>query len=118
MLENVSITVDDNVPWEIASNDNIKQLPHIINVQCSFKPIQDFVPRRINDDNLNVPFITDGAQDYLSIDGYDRFINIAKIETEDQSSRNRDPIVSPNSTIDIAAISQNIQNNLRIPNTN
>ena len=68
MLENVSITVDDNVPWEIASDKNVKQLPHIINVQCSFKPIQDFIPRRINDDNLNVPFMTKAEENYVSLD--------------------------------------------------
>lgn len=68
MLENVSITVDDNVPWEITSDKNVKQLPHIINVQCSFKPIQDFIPRRVNDDNLNVPFMTKAEENYVSLD--------------------------------------------------
>lgn len=73
MLENVSITVDDNAPWEINYEDNkdVKQLPQVVNVQCSFKPIQDFVPRRINDANENVPFMTDSAEDYLSIAGYE-----------------------------------------------
>ena len=58
ILENVNITIDDNVSWEIASSETIKQLPHVINVQCNFKPIQDFLPRRINKDNLSSPFIT------------------------------------------------------------
>jgi hypothetical protein len=72
MLENVNITVDDNVPWEIASNNDIKQLPHVINVQCSFKPIQDFLPRRENKSNLNVPFITDSTdnKEYVSLKNY------------------------------------------------
>jgi hypothetical protein len=72
MLENVSITVDDNAPWEInyEQSEDIKQLPQVINVQCSFKPIQDFVPRRINQDNINIPFITDQAKDYTSLEGY------------------------------------------------
>jgi hypothetical protein len=99
MLENVNITIDDNVPWEIASTNNLKQLPHVVNVQCSFKPIQDFLPRRVNEDNLNIPFMTDSGKDYLSLEGYDRSINVAKIETEDQSARNRDPIVNGNSSI-------------------
>lgn len=73
MLENVNITVDDNAPWEInyENSPDIKQLPQVINVQCSFKSIQDFVPRRINDDNQNVPFMTDSGKDYLSIAGYE-----------------------------------------------
>lgn len=65
MLENVSITVDDNVPWEIASNENIKQLPHVINVQCSFKPIQDFLPKRVTTSNPNAPYITKQSEKYL-----------------------------------------------------
>ena len=69
MLENVNITIDDNYPWEILSNDQLKQLPQVINVQCSFKPIQDFVPRRLNDDNTNVPFMTKQSENYLKIQG-------------------------------------------------
>lgn len=65
MLENVSITVDDNVPWEIASNENIKQLPHVINVQCGFKPIQDFLPKRVTTSNPNAPYITKQSENYL-----------------------------------------------------
>ena len=62
MLENVNVTIDDNAPWDInvdefGNKSNGKELPQIVNVQCSFKPIQDFLPRRINDSYLNVPFI-------------------------------------------------------------
>jgi hypothetical protein len=67
MLENVNITVDDGSSWEILSNDSLKQLPHVVNVQCSFKPIQDFLPRRENQFNTNVPFITDYREEYLKI---------------------------------------------------
>ena len=72
MLENVNVTIDDNAPWdinvdEIGNKSNGKELPQIVNVQCSFKPIQDFLPRRINDSYLNVPFITDSNKDYLQI---------------------------------------------------
>lgn len=76
MLENVSITIDDNYPWDINLNDDLtignrKELPQVINVQCGFKPIQDFLPRRENNKNLNVPFIAEQNpnenKDYLSI---------------------------------------------------
>jgi len=73
MLENVNISVDDNATWEINkdNSDSLKQLPQVINVQCSFKPIQDFLPRRENMDNINVPFIGEQKpnenKDYLSI---------------------------------------------------
>jgi hypothetical protein len=63
MLENVSVTIDDNSSWEILSNDNLKQLPHVINVQCNFKPIQDFLPRRENNENTLIPFIGKQSDD-------------------------------------------------------
>lgn len=69
MLESVNITVDDNIPWEINSSDTLKQLPHVINVQCSFKPIQDFLPRKVNtqEKNLNLPYITNSAEKYVEL---------------------------------------------------
>lgn len=79
MIENISITIDDNSPWEILSNENFKQLPHVINVQCSFKPIHDFLPRRekytiINKggtsettvkEDMKVPFIVNDSSDFI-----------------------------------------------------
>jgi len=97
MLENVNITIDDNVPWDINYFENTKQLPQIINVQCSFKPIQDFVPRRLNDANLNVPFMTNSEEDYLSLEGYNRIIDPARlmrVETEPVTARDLDPIAN------------------------
>lgn len=93
MLENVSITVDDNVPWEIASNENIKQLPHVINVQCGFKPIQDFLPRRENSDNRNIPFITQQDDNYVIIRP------TVELETVPATARNLNPVVNNNSPI-------------------
>lgn len=82
LLENVNITIDDNVPWEINDDSYFKQLPHVISVQCSFKPIQDFLPRREkvsrlsnantiseNKENaMNVPYITDSKRYFVSIE--------------------------------------------------
>ena len=78
LLESINITIDDNVPWEINvdKKENIRQLPQLLSVQCSFKPIQDFLPRRakytsdfqyvngqgeLNDavSGINVPYITE-----------------------------------------------------------
>jgi hypothetical protein len=90
MLENVNITIDDNYPWEINSQniEELQQLPQVINVQCSFKPIQDFVPRRINKDNINVPFITDQAKNYTSLEGYTNTITtVNKTEIDNAVER-------------------------------
>lgn len=87
MLENVNITMDDNVPWDINKNDDgtigdRRQLPQVINVQCGFKPIQDFLPRRINEYNTNVPFITDYADNYVSLEDY-RYRGITDREVQE-----------------------------------
>jgi hypothetical protein len=100
MLETVNITIDDNSPWDINYFENTKQLPQVINVQCSFKPIQDFVPRRVNavdDANLNIPFITNSEEDYLSLEGYNQIIDPARlltVETERATARDLDPIAN------------------------
>lgn len=91
MLENVNITVDDNVPWEIVSDKTMKQLPHVINVQCSFKPIQDFLPRRINDTHLDVPFITKAGENYVSLENtFVRKVTDAQVEKIIETIENSD----------------------------
>lgn len=61
-LENVNVTIDNsNTPWEILLNDDndddVRQLPHMVTVQCSFKPIMDILPRRQTAASPNVPLI-------------------------------------------------------------
>jgi len=50
-LDNVNVTIDNsNTPWEILLNeyadDDVRQLPHMLTIQCSFKPIMDILPRK------------------------------------------------------------------------
>ena len=50
-LENVNVSIDNgNTPWEIVLNEaekkDVRQLPHMVTVQCTFKPIMDILPRR------------------------------------------------------------------------
>lgn len=49
-LESVSITVDNGYPWEVnlsnIDNGTIAQLPQVVDVAVSFKPIFDELPRR------------------------------------------------------------------------
>ena len=62
-LETVNITIDNsNTPWEIllnqyGSEDDVRQLPHMVTVQCSFKPIMDLLPRKVSKSNPFVPLI-------------------------------------------------------------
>jgi hypothetical protein len=70
-LENVNVTIDNsNTPWEILLNqgggvdDDVRQLPHVITVQCSFKPIMNILPRKESYLNPFVPLIVN-KDDYL-----------------------------------------------------
>ena len=51
-LESVNFTIDNNTPWEInLENDqsgNVAQLPQVVDVSVSFKPILDVLPKRAN----------------------------------------------------------------------
>ena len=64
-LENINVTIDNsNTPWEILLNeyneDDVRQLPHMVTVQCSFKPILDILPRREKYGDDFVPLIVNG----------------------------------------------------------
>ena len=45
-LESVNLTVDNNTPWEINLDKDSAQLPQVVDVSVSFKPIMDILPRR------------------------------------------------------------------------
>lgn len=62
-LDSVNVTIDNNnTPWEILLNltqeeTDVRQLPHMVTVQCSFKPIMDLLPRKVDFANKFVPLI-------------------------------------------------------------
>lgn len=61
-LENVNVTIDNgNTPWEIVLAElpeaDVRQLPHMVTVQCTFKPIMDILPRKQDYANQFVPLI-------------------------------------------------------------
>jgi hypothetical protein len=45
-LESVNLTIDNNTPWEINLDGDLAQLPQVVDVSVSFKPIMDILPRR------------------------------------------------------------------------
>jgi hypothetical protein len=54
-LENVNVTIDQNTSWEI---DEDQQLPHVLDVAITFKPILNQLPQRGDaNDATNVPSI-------------------------------------------------------------
>lgn len=71
-LENVNVTIDNsNTPWEILLNEydesDVRQLPQVVSVSCTFKPIMDLLPRRENYSNQFVPLIVN-RDNYLNPD--------------------------------------------------
>lgn len=66
-LESINVTIDNgNTPWEIVlggeSESDVAQLPHMVTVQCSFKPIMDILPRKAKKSDLFVPLIANGRE--------------------------------------------------------
>jgi hypothetical protein len=49
-LENVNLTIPQNVPWEInlEEDKDMGQLPQVVEVSVSFKPIMNILPRKEN----------------------------------------------------------------------
>ena len=45
-LESVNLTIDNNTPWEINLDGDLSQLPQVVDVNISFRPIMDVLPRR------------------------------------------------------------------------
>lgn len=63
-IENVNVTIDNNTPWEINAGNlveykglsgDLAQLPQVVDVSISFKPIMDVLPKRgMNNSSLIV----------------------------------------------------------------
>lgn len=69
-LESVNVTIDNgNTPWEILLGEyfenDVRQLPHMVTIQCSFKPIMDILPRKESYTNKFVPLIAN-RDNYLN----------------------------------------------------
>lgn len=74
-LENVNVTINNSTtPWEIVLNqylgegipeDDVRELPHMVTVQCNFRPIMDILPRKVSYKNQFVPLIVN-KDNYLN----------------------------------------------------
>lgn len=69
-LESVNISVDNNYPWEInlekSKTGDIAQLPQVIDISVSFKPIFDILPRRANINVVNTSVTNTTATSLVS----------------------------------------------------
>jgi hypothetical protein len=60
-LESVNLTLLNEAAWEIAVDprgldNDMNQVPQMIDVQCSFKPIHNFLPRRVTIDDRSAAY--------------------------------------------------------------
>jgi hypothetical protein len=55
-LESVNVTIDNNYPWEVnlekSQTGDIAQLPQVMDIAISFKPIMDILPKRASINKL------------------------------------------------------------------
>jgi hypothetical protein len=80
-LDNVNVSIDNsNTPWEILAGEydepDVRQLPHMVTVQCSFKPIMDILPRK---ESYNSPFVP-------LIANKDHYLDIKAVTLADQQT--------------------------------
>jgi hypothetical protein len=70
-LESVNITIDNNYPWEVnlekSQVGDVAQLPQVMDIAISFKPIMDILPKRASIDSVTTSVKTS----LLGVDKYD-----------------------------------------------
>jgi len=68
-LESVNVTVDNNTPWEInlESSTDVQELPHVLEVAISFKPIFSNLPQRFTDEFTAKPIIGNPNNSFIDI---------------------------------------------------
>ena len=82
-------------PWEIALNtkgignnqdDDMNELPHILDVQCSYQPVHDFIPKKSITDS---PFILPSSYSKTNITGEQTWLKdkaFNQIESSEQAA--------------------------------
>jgi hypothetical protein len=62
------VTLNTDVGWEILLNEytetDVAQLPFVVDVNCTFKPIMKILPRKESKDNPYVPLIANTPSNY------------------------------------------------------
>lgn len=90
IITSLNYTIPEQSPWEInignsntTSDNSVKELPHIINVDLGFTPIHNFLPRRSPSfSGIETPFISlkngngDNANGYNHYDNYNELKNL------------------------------------------
>lgn len=111
VLTNLTYTIPQEAPWEIAVGDederaqnkgNIQVLPHIIDVNLSFKPIHQFAPKLQSN-----TFVGPDTAKRVGSFGKERFISLSRGFNEGYDSVDG---VDPNSGFEIAKKEAKVSN--------
>ena len=94
-LETVNITVDNNYPWEIFSDriNKIAQLPKVLDINISFKPIHNKLPQRMIG-KTGMALIANNPIDYITTSEPYKYANMGTYNTDTGIFENNKPIVS------------------------
>lgn len=73
-LESVNVSVDNNYPWEInlekSQIGDIAQLPQVLDISVTFKPIMDILPKRASINSITTSTKDARSSDVLGVDIY------------------------------------------------
>lgn len=80
-IESINVTADNSSPWEInlENSADVQELPHVLEIAISFKPIHNILPKRQTNDSVNL--ITNRFIDNPIYD-IDAAVNIDKLRPE------------------------------------
>lgn len=99
-LESVNVTVANDYPWEInlqkSQLGDIAQLPKVLDISVSFKPIMDILPKRAS---INSIKRTTQVNDVLSSETTTTSTNIAALIANSQNPQNPSNFISPGETL-------------------
>jgi len=99
-IESINLTVDNNTPWEVNLNDDqsgqIAQLPQVVDVAVTFRPILDVLPKRPNTISSNTTTVN--ASQETSADTTTITSNISPLIANIPKSSPEDPntFIKPN----------------------
>ena len=91
-LESVNVTIDGTTSWEInlENSTDVAQLPHYVDVNISFKPIFDILPKR-NTELNKAALITNSDGSFLS--NIDASILSDNLQNQTRELLNNPPIL-------------------------
>lgn len=73
-IESVNVTVDNNYPWEInlekSQIGDIAQLPQVLDISISFKPIMDILPKRASINSVTTSTRNNLSSDVVGVDAF------------------------------------------------